>query len=278
MRQNDSYYLGFAAITLLVPFITAAQQRGGVGPGGLPPAAAPARPAVVATGLVHAPVHPVAPNVALRPTGHPYTPSVHPLAPRIAGHPAAPKAPVHNHPIRLGPIGVHGPTIFSGAAVEDGNGVPGLGFDYPHYAATHPNAGHPHHQDGSVFPFIGGGIYIPTTGYPETGTPTQAATDEQQAEAQDSTAETSEATAVERPGVASQVGPRSNANPPPAAEYIFVRCDGTVFFAVAYSWVNGNLQYVTQEGVRKFVSTTTLDLDATTQFNEQRGVVFHSPA
>jgi hypothetical protein len=51
-----------------------------------------------------------------------------------------------------------------------------------------------------------------------------------------------------------------------------------VFFAVAYSWVNGNLQYITQEGLRKIAPLTTLDLDATSQFNEQRGVPFRSPA
>jgi hypothetical protein len=71
----------------------------------------------------------------------------------------------------------------------------------------------------------------------------------------------------------------SKSSPPlaPAAEYIFVRRDGTVFFAVAYSWVNGSLQYITRDGYRKLASTTTLDMEATTQFNEQRGVAFHSP-
>ena len=51
-----------------------------------------------------------------------------------------------------------------------------------------------------------------------------------------------------------------------------------MFFAVAYSWVNANLQYVTLDGLRKLAAMSTLDLDATVQFNEQRGVAFRSPA
>ena len=33
----------------------------------------------------------------------------------------------------------------------------------------------------------------------------------------------------------------------PSEAYVFVRRDGTLFFAVAYSWESGNLSYVTQE-------------------------------
>ena len=71
---------------------------------------------------------------------------------------------------------------------------------------------------------------------------------------------------------------RASAPLAPSPEYIFVRRDGTVFFAVAYSWSNGSLQYITQEGLRRVIPLTTLDLDATSQFNEQRGLSFRSPA
>jgi hypothetical protein len=59
---------------------------------------------------------------------------------------------------------------------------------------------------------------------------------------------------------------------------VFVRRDGTVFLAVAFSFSAGNLQYVTKEGLRRSVPANTLDLDATQQFNEQRGVTVRLPA
>jgi hypothetical protein len=61
-------------------------------------------------------------------------------------------------------------------------------------------------------------------------------------------------------------------------EFVFVRRDGTVFFAVAYAWEKGTLRYITSQGLRRTVTQDALDLDATRQFNEQRGLNFHSPA
>ena len=51
-----------------------------------------------------------------------------------------------------------------------------------------------------------------------------------------------------------------------------------MFFAVAYSWDQGSLRYVSSEGLRRTVSREALDLDATQQFNEQRGMTFRAPA
>ena len=62
-----------------------------------------------------------------------------------------------------------------------------------------------------------------------------------------------------------------------AEQYVFVRRDGTVFFASAYAWQNGTLRYITSEGLRHTVTADKLDLDATQQFNEQRGLNFRSP-
>jgi hypothetical protein len=61
-------------------------------------------------------------------------------------------------------------------------------------------------------------------------------------------------------------------------EFVFVRRDGTLFFAVAYSWENGTLRYINSQGLRQTVTQDALDLGATQQFNEQRGLNFHSPA
>jgi hypothetical protein len=156
-------------------------------------------------------------------------------------------------------------------------GVPGLGFDYAHYAAVHPNSGREHFRGGSVVPFVGGGIFVPAVGYVEPGVAAEAAADEEQSENAAAAPESAETAPVEQAQVAPRSRIKSNSAEAASPEYIFVRRDGTVFFAVAYSWINGNLQYVTQDGFRKLTPVGTLDLDATTQFNEQRGLSFRSP-
>jgi hypothetical protein len=72
----------------------------------------------------------------------------------------------------------------------------------------------------------------------------------------------------------------SGAPAPPrdTAEYVFVRRDGTLLFGVAFSWDHGTLHYITRDGVRRSISQDSLDIDATQQFNEQRGVSFRLPA
>jgi hypothetical protein len=69
-----------------------------------------------------------------------------------------------------------------------------------------------------------------------------------------------------------------SATPAENEPYVFVKRDGTVFFAVAYSWEKGTLRYITNEGLRRVVTQDALDLDATRQFNEQRGLNFRLPA
>jgi hypothetical protein len=61
------------------------------------------------------------------------------------------------------------------------------------------------------------------------------------------------------------------------AEFVFVNRDGTKFTAVAYSFVNDKLQYVTKEGVRHTQSLDSLDLDATQKLNEQLGNTINLP-
>jgi hypothetical protein len=69
-----------------------------------------------------------------------------------------------------------------------------------------------------------------------------------------------------------------SAAPADNEQYVFVRRDGTVFFAVAYGWEQGTLRYITSQGLRRSVTQDALDLDATRQFNEQRGLNFRLPA
>jgi hypothetical protein len=165
---------------------------------------------------------------------------------------------------------------------EDSN-VPGLGFDAVHVAATRGNragVGRDRDRDrgrrnefGVLFPFFdGGGYYVPTGpdisgDVPGDG---QAVDDAEDQGPDDRPYDRPRS--VNRPPM-EQPGPQ-----PDVPEYVFVRRDGTVFFAVAYSWDQGSLRYISSEGTRRSVSRDTLDLKATQQFNEERGLTFRSPA
>jgi len=160
--------------------------------------------------------------------------------------------------------------VFAGAPLaQDDLGVPGLGFDYVHYAATHPNAGR-HRFEGGIVPFVGGGMYVPYPVYMEGGAPAESA-------AENSAAETEQPAQAEetaaRPGdvvVRSYADSRAPAEQD--SEYVFVRRDGTVFFAIAFTFDSANLRYISPDGLRKSAPLVSLDLAATQQFNEQRGL------
>jgi hypothetical protein len=157
--------------------------------------------------------------------------------------------------------------------------VPGLGFDAVHLAAVCGPGAFGAGRNGNVFPFFfpffDGGFYVP--GSPVVGDQEMAAEPQQ--------TEDVEADYADRPrrarGYASaerQENITASAGPSQAGQFVFVRRDGTVFFAVAYTWENGTLRYVTSEGLRQSVTRDALDLDATQQFNEQLGINFHLPA
>ena len=170
----------------------------------------------------------------------------------------------------------------SGRTLRSQDVVPGLGFDYPHFAATHPNGIHDRDRDrrssGAFFPlFFGGGFGFPL--FPED------VEEAPSAEAQQQQVDTGQQEPVQAAARPADYEPRqsraqmSQAAPEPEPEpFVFVRRDGTVFFATAYAWENGTLRYITAEGLRRTVTSDKLDLDATQQFNEQRGLIFHLPA
>ncbi len=276
MSQRFVIQASLVGTILLLPVILSGQQRGPGSPVAAAPVAFPVHPVVVAAPaqVMRAPVHSA---VAARGVTHPAGGGMHPVAPRNPGRPVGVKGPVHSHPVRTSP-GVTSGTVFAQPAFENEDyGVPGLGFDYAHYAAVHPNSGREHFRGGSVVPFVGGGIFVPAVGYVEPGVAAEPAADEEQSENAAAAPESAEAAPIEQAQVASRSRAKSNSPEVASPEYIFVRRDGTVFFAVAYSWINGNLQYVTQDGFRKLAPLGTLDLDATAQFNEQRGLSFRSP-
>jgi hypothetical protein len=159
--------------------------------------------------------------------------------------------------------------------------VPGLGFDYAHVAAVHPNANNGRNRNGrfigAYFPFYGGGYYLPL--FPDDTDEAPAA----EAQAADNGQPEPSQPAL-RPG---DYDSRQNRPPVPSRDvvaedqpepYVFVRRDGTLFFATAYAWENNTLRYITAEGLRRTVTADKLDLNATQQFNEQRGLSFRVPA
>jgi hypothetical protein len=170
----------------------------------------------------------------------------------------------------------------SGRALLSQDTVPGLGFDYAHVAALHPNGihGHDHNRrnNSAFFPlFFGGGYYLPI--FPDDVDEAPAT----EAQAVDNGQYEPPQPAL-RPG---DYDSRQNRPPVPSRDviaedqpepYVFVRRDGTLFFATAYAWENDTLRYITAEGLRHSVTADKLDLNATQQFNEQRGLSFRVPA
>ncbi len=158
--------------------------------------------------------------------------------------------------------------------------VPGLGFDMTHLAATRGpeavGAGRHRRQQPILFPFIDGGFFLPNS--PVVVEEAAAPEAPQEENAESDVAETPRRARVMQPAPAPPPIEEASAVPRQTEEFVFVRRDGTVFFAVAYAWENGLLQYVTSEGLRRSVARETLDLNATQQFNEQRGLNFRSPA
>lgn len=261
MRRISS--LGYLLFAL--PLIAAAQQRGAAPPMMMAPMV---RSVPLAVPAVHfAPAHPISPGqIAARPTG-------------ISGRPVAP----HNNVRTTRPSAVQrslrvrpGRGFVNPQTADDGAGVPGLGFDYVHYAAVHPNAHHSHFNSGFILPFVGGGIYVPFPYYMDSGAPAESAAENEPVESQEPAAETAERDAA--PAASVRTRSTAIATPPQLSEFVFVRRDGTLFFAVAYSWSNDKLQYITQDGLRRMAPLDSLDLNATQQFNDQRGVTIRLPA
>jgi hypothetical protein len=165
---------------------------------------------------------------------------------------------------------------------ENCNSAPGLGFDESHLAAVCGSGTFGFRGNGFdvpfFFPFFDGGFSLPGTvaSADEPAAAEGAQQDATEAEMRDPRRRYRALQAMNAPAAA----PAEAASAEPAENdaFVFVRRDGTVFFAVAYAWENGTLRYVTNEGLRRTVTLDTLDLDATRQFNEQRGLSFRLPA
>jgi hypothetical protein len=161
--------------------------------------------------------------------------------------------------------------------------VPGLGFDFPHLAAV---SNHRHQAPRfGAFPFGFNGFLLgspPLIVEEVPSSEAQAVPDEGNRDQIES--ETDRTPAGRRPVSPRAYDPQNSGSGTPQApaedpaEYVFVRRDGGLVFAVAYSWENGTLRYVTHDGMRRTIAREAIDLAATQQFNEQRGLSFRFPA
>jgi hypothetical protein len=192
--------------------------------------------------------------------------------------------------IQISPSGrvVSGTGSFANSGNFSGeNGVPGLGFDYPHLAAVSGNfRGNPpvfgrglHHQRNFGTPFLFGGFpyYSDYSDYSDNQQqpqqpqviviqqPAPAATADQSAPAREMAAEAAQPASP--PAPVREVG-----------EFILVRRDGRVLFASIFSVTGNQVQYVTPEGIRRSLPLTDLDTVATQEMNEARGTTlqFHN--
>lgn len=251
-----------------LPIIGQAQQHGG----GAMPAMSGAHAFVAAAPVAVAHAAPVRSSVAARPVSR-----TAPVSTRVNGAPRATRPTGWNQPRTTRRTNFSTDPVFpNGGFSDDGNPVPGFGFDYTHFFAVHPNAGRHHFRrdSGFVIPFIDGGFFLPVPMSADQGSAVSQAEDSeaanQPAPAQQNSARDDDRSFRDRM--------RSEPLPPEQTEYVFVRQDGSLIFAVAYSLINDRLQYVTAEGLRRTIPLNTLDFAATQQFNEQRGVSIRLPA
>jgi hypothetical protein len=154
--------------------------------------------------------------------------------------------------------------------------VPGLGFDFAHLAAVNGNHGHRRFIGGGSFGFNGFLLSSPPV-FVEEGQPVENQPVIEEIAAANG-ADSEDFRGSERRNFSGAVHTEAPAPQHDAAEYVFVRRDGGLVFAVAYSWDHGTLRYITREGLRGSVMQGALDMEATQQFNEQRGVDFRWPA
>ena len=261
MRKSLVLGLLFIGVAAMAP----AQQHNAAVPAAAPPAihATPAAP--IAGGHValspapsqsHSGSHVVSPGMK---SGVPHKPAGRP----VVQHP--PSSSNHTFAARA-----YNRTFSS---CNDSFPAPGFGFDYTHFFAVHPNWGACNPVTGVVLPFGGGGgFYLPVSYYPESSTQPEvsesASNDQSDASRQGSAPE--QTTSLSS-------GSDSYDSSEPVAEYVFVKRDGSAFFAVAYTLLKDRLQYVTKEGLRRSVPLDSIDLDATQKFNEERGNIINLP-
>lgn len=164
--------------------------------------------------------------------------------------------------------------------------VPGLGFDYAHLAAVTRNF---RVSDISVLstaqrlalarsltpvvPF--GGAFIPTPAQVIVVQQPPVVVVQQSAMPEDEL----EPVARTRPAQPRETVEPARAPEPlhDAGEFVLVRRDGRLVFAVAFFAEGDQLTYITREGVRRALPLAELDIETTRRMNEERGTTIHLP-
>ena len=232
----------------------------------------------------HAAVVVSAPPVAMRPVS---VGATVPAAHTVPGHPPVAAHPVHqgaasnvkpaiphrrtpatlaSRPISPAPLGGFVNSVTAGNATCNRHGsFPGLNACTP--------------TTGVVLPVFGGGIYVPMPYYVDSSAPQEA----QQADAQEEAAnqptdgnprDTEQSSAYMAPSRSTTGNPINES----LSEFVFVQRDGSKFYAVAYSFLNDKLHYVTKDGTRRSVALDLLDFDATQKSNEDLGNTINLPS
>ena len=170
--------------------------------------------------------------------------------------------------------------------------VPGQGFDFAHLAAINSGAGVralidpvTQHQLASLrdirrespqatgfFPNFFPGFYPSVEqSAAEPSQPTIIVVP-QAAPAPDQYPERGRAPSVETPGVAQPIEPTHD-----AGDFVLVRRDGGLLFAVAFTQGGGRITYISGDGVRRGLVLADLDIAATVSMNEERGTPLQFP-
>jgi hypothetical protein len=163
------------------------------------------------------------------------------------------------------------------------NGVPGLGFDFPHLAAV--SRGFRHRPGGfgrnDAFPSFFTPIFFDSLPlyYPyDTGAPDEYAEGTQQPlfviPSPQQPVALAPAETAPRESATPQVPPPP---PPELGQLILVRRDGQILLAVAFTSNRGQLTYITREGLRRSFAVSELDKDATRQMNDANGTSVSLP-
>ncbi len=173
--------------------------------------------------------------------------------------------------------------------------VPGLGFDYPHFAAINRNL----ETRALIDPVTQQRLALarqirretPAAAFLPAFLPVSPVIVVQSAPPvivlQQDAAEAGEASAMRAKRVGSSPQESAATAEAPVAltvephrvleEYVLVRKDGRELFAVAFSARDGRVIYITREGLRRSVAVADLDADATTLRNEERGAEVKLP-
>jgi hypothetical protein len=162
------------------------------------------------------------------------------------------------------------------------NGVPGLGFDFPHLAAVSRGSRRRFGENGRFSSFFTPLFFdAPPLYYPyDNGTPDDYTEGAQEppfvmpSPPQQPAALPPVESAPAASAAAPQVPP-----PPPTTlgKLILVRRDGQVVLAVAFTVNHGQLTYITQDGTRRSFAVSELDKDATRQMNDANGTSVSLP-